>query len=110
MADWTFEKALAAIKSPSSISLDTLVSPAGLHLGDICFARIQMNLRMRTVTMAVIEERISDGSFNPQHKHNEDCNRTTAILIILTPNSECTKLTHVSMGLIIQRHKGPVGG
>ena len=33
MADWTFEKALVAIKSPSSISLDTLVSPAGLRPG-----------------------------------------------------------------------------
>ena len=33
MADWTFEKALAAIKSPPSISLDTLVSPVGLRSG-----------------------------------------------------------------------------
>ena len=46
MADWTFKKALVAIKSPSSISLDTLVSLVGLHLGDICFAKIQTNLRM----------------------------------------------------------------
>ena len=109
MADWTFEKALAAIKSPSSISLDTLVSPAGLHLGDIRFARIQTNLRMRTVAMAVLEEWISDGSFNPQHKPDEDCNCTTAILIILTPNSEGTKLMHASVGLIIRWRKGPVG-
>ena len=35
--------------------------------------------------------------------------RTTAILIILTPNSEGTKLTYVSVGLIIRWHKGPVG-
>ena len=56
MADWTFEKALVAIKSPPSISLDTLVSPVGLCLGDIHFAKIQMNLRMRTVAMAVLEE------------------------------------------------------
>ena len=46
MVDWTFKKALAAIKSPSSISLDTLVSLVGLRLGDIRFAKIQMNLRM----------------------------------------------------------------
>ena len=109
MADWTFEKALAAIKSPSSISLDTLVSPVGLHLGDIRFAKIQTNLRMRTVAMAVLEEWISNGSFNPHHKPDEDCSRTTAILIILTPNSEGTKLTYASVGLIIRRHKGPVG-
>ena len=46
MVDWTFEKALVAIKSPSSISLDTLVSPVGLHLGNIRFAKIQANLHM----------------------------------------------------------------
>ena len=46
MADWTFEKTLAAIKSPPSISLDTLLSPVGLRLGDIRFAKIQMNLHM----------------------------------------------------------------
>ena len=46
MADWMFEKALAAIKSPPSIPLDTLLSPVGLRLGDIRFAKIQMNLHM----------------------------------------------------------------
>ena len=109
MADWTFEKALAAIKSPSSISLDTLVSPAGLRLADIRFAKIQTNLCMRTVAMAVLEEWISNGSFNPHHKPDEDCSRTTAILIILTPNTDGTKLTYASVGLIIRRRKGPVG-
>ena len=109
MADWTFEKALAAIKSPSSISLDTLVSPAGLRLADIRFAKIQTNLRMRTVAMAVLEEWISNGSFNPHHKTAEDCSRTSAILIILTPSTDGTKLTYASVGLIIRRRKGPVG-
>ena len=109
MADWTFEKALAAIKSPPSISLDTLLSPVGLRLGDIRFAKIQTNLRMRTVAMAVLEEWISNGSFNLHHKPDEDCSRTTAILIILTPNSQGTKLTYASVGLIIRRRKGPVG-
>ena len=109
MADWTFEKALAAIKSPPSISLDTLLSLVGLRLGDIRFAKIQTNLCMRTVTMAVLEEWISNGSFNPHHKPDEDCSRTTAILIILTPNSEGTRLTYASVGLIIRRRKGPVG-
>ena len=64
---------------------------------------------MRTVTIAVLEEWISNGSFNLHHKPDEDCNRTTAILIILTPNSQGTGLTYASIGLIIRRHKGPVG-
>ena len=109
MADWTFEKALAAIKSPSSISLDTLVSPVGLCLGDIRFAKIQTNLRMWTLAMAVLKEWISNGSFNLHHKPDKDCSRTMAILIILTPNTEGTKITYVSVGLIIRQCKGPVG-
>ena len=52
MVYWTFEMALVAIKSPPSISLDTLVSLVDLCLGDIRFAKIQMNLRMQTVAMA----------------------------------------------------------
>ena len=109
MVDWTFEKALAAIKSPSSISLDTLVSPAGLRLADIHFAKIQTNLRMQTVAMAVLEEWISNRSFNPHHKPDKDCSHTTAILIILTPNTDGTKLTYASVGLIIRQRKGPMG-
>ena len=109
MVDWTFEKALVAIKSPPSIPFDTLLSPVGLHLGDICFAKIQTNLRMRTVAIAVLEEWISNGSFNPHHNPNEDCSHTTAILIILTPNTQGTGLTYASIGLIIRWRKGPVG-
>ena len=109
MADWTFKKALAAIKSPPSIPFDTLLSPVGLRLGDICFAKIQTNLHMRTIAIAVLEEWISNGSFNLHHKPDEDCSRTTAILIILTPNMQGTGLTYVSVGLIIRWRKGPVG-
>ena len=109
MADWTFEKALAAIKSPPSIPFDTLLSPVGLRLGDIHFAKIQTNLHMQTVTIAVLEEWISNGSFNLHHKPDEDCSRTTAILIILTPNTQGTGLTYASIGLIIRWCKGPVG-
>ena len=101
MADWTFEKALAAIKSPPSIPFDTLLSPVGLRLGDIRFAKIQTNLRMQTIAIAILEEWISNGSFNPHHKPDEDCSRTTAILIILTPNTQGTGLMYVSVGLII---------
>ena len=102
MADWTFEKALAAIQGPGSIPFTTLVSPVGLRLGDIHFTKIQTNLHMRTVAIAVLEEWISNGSFNPDHKPDEDCSRTTAILIILTPNTQGTALTYVSVGLIVR--------
>ena len=100
MADWTFKKALAAIQSPPSIPFTTLLSPDGLCLADIRFAKIQTNLHMRTVAIAVLEEWISNGSFNPDHKPNEDCSCTTAILIILTPNTQgtstdiCERRTH----------------
>ena len=101
MADWTFEKALAAIQSPPSIPFTILVSPDGLRLGDICFAKIQTNLHMRTVAIAVLEEWISNGSFNLDQKPDEDCSRTTAILIVLTPNTQGTALTYASVGLIV---------
>ena len=109
MADWTFEKALAAIQSPPSIPFTTLLSTDGLHLGDIRFAKIQTNLRMRTITIAVLEEWISNGSFNPDCMPNEDCSHTTAILIVLTPNTQGTALTYASVGLIVRRCMGPVG-
>ena len=109
MVDWTFKKALAAIKSPPSISFDTLLNPVGLCLGDIHFAKIQTELRMRAIAIAVLEEWISKGSFNLHHKPDEDCSRTTAILIILTPNTQGTGLMYASVGLIIRWRKGPVG-
>ena len=109
MADWTFEKALAAIKSPPSIPFDTLLSPVGLRLGDIRFAKIQTNLHMWTVAIAILEEWILNRSFNLHHKPNDDCSCTTAILIILTPNMQGTGLMYASIGLIIRWHKGPVG-
>ena len=68
-----------------------------------------MNLHMWTVTIGVLEEWISDGSFNLDYKPEEDCSHTTAILIVLTPNTQGTALTYVSIGLIIRWHKGPVG-
>ena len=43
------------------------------------------------------------------YKPDEDCSRTSAILIILTPSTDGTKLTYASVGLIIRRRKGPVG-
>ena len=96
-------------KKPPSIPFDTLLSPVGLCLGDICFAKIQTNLHMRTVAIAILEEWISNRSFNPHHKPDEDCSRTTAILIMLTPNTQGTGLMYASVGLIIRWRKGPVG-
>ena len=43
------------------------------------------------------------------HKPDEDCSCTTAILIILTPNTQGTGLTYASIGLIVRWRKGPVG-
>ena len=90
-----------AIKSPPSISLDTLLSLVGLRLGDIRFAKIQMNLHMQTIAMAVLEGMdIKQILQFAHHKPDEDCSCTTAILIILTPNSQrhktdvCERGTH----------------
>ena len=74
----------------------------GLCLGDIRFAKIQTNLHMWTITIAVLEEWISNGSFNPDCMPNEDHSRTTAILIVLTPNMQGTALTYASIGLIVR--------
>ena len=109
MAGWTFENALAAIQSPPSIPFTTLMSTDGLRLGDIHFAKIQMNLRMRTIAISVLEEWVSSGSFNPDHVPKEDRSCTTAILIVLTPNKQGTALMYASIGLIVWWHMGPVG-
>ena len=104
-----FEYALAAIQSPPSIPFTILVSTDGLCLGDIRFAKIQTNLHMRTIAISVLEEWVSNGSFNPDHMPDEDRSHTTAILIVLTPNTQGTALTYASVGLIVRQRKGPVG-
>ena len=60
MVGWTFENALVAIQSPPSIPFSVLLSIDGLHLGDICFTKIQMTLDMRTVSMMVLERWIAE--------------------------------------------------
>ena len=109
MVGWTFENALEAIQSPPSIPFTILLSTDGLRLGDIRFARIQMTLGMRTVTIMVLERWIESGRFNPEHMSPDDCSCSTAILIILTPNKQGTALTYASVGLIVRQRKGPVG-
>ena len=101
MVDWTFEDALVAIQSPPSIPISVLQSTGGLRLGDICFAKIQTTLRMRTVPIGVLEKWAEDGSFNPEHIAEGDYSYTTAILILLNPNAESTALENASIRLIV---------
>ena len=101
MVGWTFEDALADIQSPSSIPFLVLLSMDGLRLGDIRFAKIQMTLRMQTVSITVLERWIVNGSFNPDHMAGGKYSRPTAILIILNPNKQGTGLKCASIGLII---------
>ena len=101
MADWTFEDVLAAIQSPHSIPISVLQSMGGLHLGDICFAKIQTTLCMWTVPIVDLEKWAAGGSFNPEHMAEGDYSCTTAILILLNPNTEGTALESARVGLII---------
>ena len=90
-------------------TITTLISMDGLCLGDICFAKIQMNLHMRTVSIAVLESWVASGCFNPERMPADDHSRSTAILIILTPNKQGTSLMYMSIGLIVRQRMGPVG-
>ena len=109
MVGWTFENALVAIQSPPSIPFTILLSKDDLRLGDIHFAKIQMTLGMWTVMVSVLERWVESGHFNPERMSPDDCSRSTAILIVLTPNQQGTVLTYVSVGLIVRWRKGPVG-
>ena len=101
MVDWTFEDALMAIQSPPSILTSVLQSADGLHLGDICFAKIQTTLQMCTMPITVLEKWAEGGSFNLEHMAEGDYSHTTAILILLNPNAEGTALESTSVGLIV---------
>ena len=57
----------------------------------------------------VLERWVESGCFNLECRSLDDCSRSTAILIVLTPNQEGTALMYASVGLIIRWHKGPVG-
>ena len=109
MADWTFEDALAAIQCPHSIPISVLQSAGGLCLGDICFAKIQTTLCMWTVPITVLEKWAAGGSFNLQCMAEGDYSCTTAILILLNPNTEGTALESTSVRLVIRQCMGPVG-
>ena len=104
-----FKNALAAIQSPASIPFLVLLSTDGICLGDICFAKIQTTLHMRTVSLTVLERWIENGSFNPEHKAEGEYSHSTAILIILNPNNQGTGLKCMSIGLIVWQCNGQVG-
>ena len=101
MEGWTFKNALVAIQSPPSIPFSVLLSTDGLCLGDVCFAKIQMTLRMQTVSIMVLERWIVNGSFNPDHMAEGEYSHSTAIFIILNPNKQGTGLKCMIVGLII---------
>ena len=109
MADWTFKDAFTAIQSQPSIPASILQSMDGLHLGDICFAKIQTTLWMHTVPISVLEKWIEDGSFNPECMAKGDYSHTTAILIVLNPNVQGTALENACVGLVVCQRKAPVG-
>ena len=109
MADWTFEDALVAIQSQPSIPASILQSTDGLHLGDICFAKIQTTLWMCAMPIEVLEKWIEGGSFNPECMAEGDYSHSTAILIVLNPNAQGTALESTCVGLIVHQHKAPVG-
>ena len=77
--------------------------------GDICFAKIQMNLHMRAVSIGVLERWVASGRFYPECMTADDHSCSTVILIVLTPNKQGTTLTYASVGLIVRWHMGPVG-
>ena len=104
-----FKNALAAIQSPPSIPFSVLLSMDGLRLGDICFAKIQTTLHMWTVSIAVLERWIANGSFNPECMAEGNHSGSITLLIILNPNQEGTELKSASIGLIVRWHMGPVG-
>ena len=101
MVGWTFENALAAIQSPPSMLFTILLSMDGLCLGDIHFAKVQMTLRMRTVSITVLERWVASRHFNLEHMAADDCSCGTAILLVLTPNKQGIALMYASVGLIV---------
>ena len=109
MAGWTFENALAAIQSPPSIPSWVLLSADGLCLGDICFTKIRTTMRMRTVSITVLERRVVNESFNPECMAEGYYSHSTTILIVLNLNKQDRVLLSASVGLVVRRCMGPVG-
>ena len=109
MADWTFEGVLMGIQSLPSIPASVLQSADGLHLGDICFAKIHTTLQMCTVPIPILEKWVENGSFNPECMAESDYSHSRAILIVLNPNAKGMNIESMSIRLIVHRHKAPLG-
>ena len=109
MVDWIFEDALTAIQSPPSIPASVLQSVDGLRLGDIRFAKIHTTLWMCTMSLAILEKWVENGSFNPERMVEGDYSRSTAILLALNPDAQCKDIESVGIGLIVCWHKAPLG-
>ena len=109
MSGWSFEDALAVIQSPASIPFSVLLSMDGICLGDVCFAKVQTTLCMRSVSIPTLERWIESGKFNPNCKAEDEYSHSTGILVILNPNHQGTGLKCVSVGLIVRWHNGNVG-
>ena len=109
MVDWTFEDVLAAIQSPPSIPISVLQSADGIRLGDVCFAKIHTTLQMHAMLFAVLEKWVENGSFNPERMAEADYSHSTAILLLLYPDTWCSDIAITGIGLIVCQHKAPLG-
>ena len=101
---------LSTIESPPSIPASVLKSSAGLCLGDIHFAELCTTLRMRVVSIMLLETLIANGSFNPECKAETDYSHSTAILLVLVPNTKLKDIEKVGIGLVVCQHGGPPAG
>ena len=109
MADWTFEDALTAIQSPPSIPTSVLQSADGIHLGDVCFAKIHTTLWMRAMSLAILKMWVENGSFNPEHMAEANYSCSMAILLTLYPDAQCNDIESVGIGLIVCQCKALLG-
>ena len=100
MVDWTFKKALSAIKNPPSIPTSVLESSAGRHLGDIHFVELCTTLRMHAVSIMLLERLIAYRSFNPEHMAESGYSHSTAILLTFVPDAKLKDIDGFSISTL----------
>ena len=81
----------------------------GICLGDIHFTKIQTTLHMQTVSIVVLERWVESRKFNLDHKAEGEYSCSTAILVVLNPNNQGTRLKCASIRLIVRWCSGQVG-
>ena len=97
-------------KAHTSILTSVLQSTHGVHLGRYTFAKIQTTLWMCMLCCsAILEKWVEDGKFNPERMAENDYSHSMAILVILSPNAQGTALESAGIGLVICRHRVPIG-